>query len=55
MADMANSSYTLTNVSYNNNGSNVTCSAAGNDLTVNSDGAAYLTGKSLWLILRAGI
>ena len=47
------SSYMLTNVSYDYNASNVTCSATGSVLTVNSSEAAYLTGKSLWLIFRA--
>ena len=44
----ASSSYTLTNVSYSDDGSNVRCSAAGSSLVVNSSDV-YLTGKSLWL------
>ena len=42
----ASSSYTLTNVSYSDDGSNVRCSAAGSSLVVNSSDV-YLTGKSL--------
>ena len=45
---ITNSSYTLTNVSYSNDNSNVTCSAAGSSLVVNST-AVYLTGKSVRL------
>ena len=52
MDDTASSSYTLANVSYSNYGSNVTCSAAGSSLVVNST-AVYLTGKSLWLTFGA--
>ena len=45
----ASSSYTLTNVSYSDDGSNVRCSAAGSSLLVNS--SVSLTGKSiLWLV-----
>ena len=47
----ASSSYTLANVSYSNNDSNVTCSAAGSSLVVNST-AVYLTGKPLRLTFR---
>ena len=47
----ANSSFTLTNVSYSDDGSNVRCSAAGSILVVNSSDV-YLTGKSLWLEVR---
>ena len=43
----ASSSYILTNVSYSDDNSNVTCSAAGS-LVVNS-AAVYLTGKSVRL------
>ena len=45
---IASSSYTLTNVSYSDDGSNVRCSAAGSSLVVNSS-AVYLAGKSLLL------
>ena len=41
----ASSSYTSTNVSYSDDGSNVRCSAAGSSLEVNSSDV-YLTGKS---------
>ena len=44
----ASSSYTLTNVSYSDNGSNVRCSAISNSLVLNSSDV-FLTGKSLWL------
>ena len=47
----ASSSYTLTNVSYSDDGSNVRCSAAGSSLVVNNSDV-YLTGKSLWLEFR---
>ena len=43
----ASSSYTLINVSYSDDGSNVRCSAAGSSLVVNSSDV-YLTGKSVW-------
>lgn len=43
----ATSKFTLNNVSYSDDGSNVRCSAAGNSSVVNSI-VAYLTGKSLW-------
>ena len=51
MNTIASSSYMLNNVSYNDNSSTVRCSAAGNMLMVDSD-VVYLTGKSLWLILK---
>ena len=51
MNDVANSTYTLNNVSYDNDGSTVRCSAAGNESVVNSS-VVYLTGKSLWLIFK---
>ena len=41
----ASSSYTLNNVNYSDDGSNVRCSAAGGSLVVNSS-VVYLTGKS---------
>ena len=44
----ASSSYTLTNVSYSDDGSNVRCSAAGSSLLVNSSDVS-LTGKSIWI------
>ena len=44
----ASSSYTLNNVNYSDDNSNVTCSVAGSELLVNSS-VVYLTGKSLWL------
>ena len=51
MNTIANSSYTLNDINYDDNSSAVRCSAAGNMLMVNSD-VVYLTGKSLWLILK---
>ena len=48
----ARSTYMLNNVNYSDNASNVTCSAAGSILVVNSS-AVYLTGKSLWLTFGA--
>ena len=44
----ASSSYTLNNVNYSDDNSNVRCSVAGSQLVVNSN-VVYLTGKSLWL------
>ena len=46
----ASSSYTLTNVSYSNDGSNVRCSAAGSSLLVNSSDV-YFAGKSVHPII----
>ena len=43
----ASSLYTLNNVNYSDDGSNVRCSAAGGSLVVNSSNV-YITGKSLW-------
>ena len=43
----ASNSYTITDVSYSDDGSNVRCSAAGSSLVVNSSDV-YLTGKSVW-------
>ena len=51
MDDTANSSYTLPNVSYSDNGSMVRCSAAGSVLVVNSS-VVYLTSKLLWHSFR---
>ena len=45
----ASSSYTLNNVNYSDDNSNVRCSVAGSELVVNSS-VVYLTGKSLWLM-----
>ena len=42
----ASNSYTITDVNYSDDGSNVRCSAAGSSLVVNSSDV-YLTGKSL--------
>ena len=44
----ASSSYTLTNVSYSDDASNVRCSAAGSSLVLNSSNV-YITGKCLHL------
>ena len=44
----ASSSYTLNNVNYSDDNSNVRCSVTGSELVVNSSDV-YLTGKSLWL------
>ena len=41
----ASSSYTLNNVNYSDDNSNVRCSVAGSELAVNSS-VVYLTGKS---------
>ena len=51
MDNMASSTYTLNNVSYDDNSSTVRCSAAGDMLMVNSS-VVSLTGKSLWLIFK---
>ena len=45
----ASSSYTLNNVNYSDDNSNVRCSVAGSELVVNSS-IVYFTGKSLWLM-----
>ena len=42
----ASSSYTLNNVNYSDDNSNVRCSVTGSELVVNSS-VVYLTGKSL--------
>ena len=47
----ASSSYTLNNVNYSDDNSNVRCSVAGSELVVNSS-VAYLTGKLLWLTFQ---
>ena len=47
----ASSSYTLNNVNYSDDNSNVTCSVAGSELTVNSS-VVYLTGKLLWVTFQ---
>ena len=52
MDNTASSSYTLNNVNYTDDGSNVNCSAAGSVLEVNSS-IVYLTGKSLWSTFRS--
>ena len=52
MGNMASSTYTLNNVSYDDDSSTVRCSAAGDSLVVNSS-VIYLTGKSLWLIFKS--
>ena len=44
----ASSSYTLNNVNYSDDNSNVRCSVAGSELIVNSSDV-YLTGKLLYL------
>ena len=46
----ASSSYTLNNVNYSDDNSNVTCSVAGSELVVNSS-VVYLTGRLLCLYL----
>ena len=43
----ASNSYTLNNVNYSDDGSNVRCSAAGGSLVVNSSDVS-LIGKLLW-------
>ena len=52
MDNMASSTYTLNNVSYDNNSSTVRCSAAGSSLMVNSS-VVSLTGKSLYLMFKS--
>ena len=47
----ASSSYTLNNVNYSDDNSNVRCSVTGSELVVNSS-VVYLTGKSLWLTFQ---
>ena len=47
----ASSLYTLNNVNYSDDNSNVRCSVAGSELVVNSS-VAYLTGKLLWLTFQ---
>ena len=51
MDNMASSTYTLNNVSYDDDSSTVRCSAAGSSLVVNSS-VVYLTGKSLLLVFK---
>ena len=47
----ASSSYTLNNVSYSDDGSNVRCSANASGLVALSNNV-FLTGKSLWLMFK---
>ena len=44
---IASSSYTLNNVNYTDDNSNVICSVAGSELIVNSSDV-YLNGKWMW-------